>query len=151
MRRLERNRKMSRICPSCGKEHDYRYKNGQCGMCYQLAAYRTDSHYREVKKASVKKARLLNPQIEKKSQRKKRLARVGLSVEQYDRMLVEQGGVCKICGRPPKSKRLSVDHNHRTGAIRGLLCWKCNTGIGWFREDVAALRKAADYLEGVKP
>lgn len=140
-----------KICPNCGKEHSYRYRNGQCGTCYQRAAYRADARYRENKKESVQRCRTLNPQSEQKAQRKQRLARVGLSVEQYDKMLLEQGGVCKVCGKPPKNRRLSVDHNHRTGAIRGLLCFKCNYGIGWFKDDAIVLRKAADYLEGVNP
>jgi Recombination endonuclease VII len=64
----------------------------------------------------------------------------GLSVEEYDVLLEVQNGVCAICKRPErrinnKSKKLqalSVDHDHNTGRIRGLLCNNCNWGLGWF-------------------
>lgn len=61
-------------------------------------------------------------------------------------MLEEQGGVCKICKAPPLEKRLSVDHHHDSGAIRGLLCSNCNTGVGMFRDDRAILEAAIRYL-----
>lgn len=72
----------------------------------------------------------------------------GLSLEEYKAMLTEQGGVCKICKRPDELRsHLSVDHCHATGKIRGLLCDRCNTSLGKFRDDPELLRKAADYLE----
>lgn len=52
----------------------------------------------------------------------------GLSLAQYERMLFQQGGTCKICRRPRKPGRrpLNVDHDHRTSRVRGLLCFTCN-------------------------
>jgi hypothetical protein len=63
--------------------------------------------------------------------------------------LIEQGhsGVCEICGAEPNERRLCVDHNHETGEIRGLLCFKCNLALGWFKEDADRMRAAAAYLE----
>lgn len=58
----------------------------------------------------------------------------GLTAEQYDMLLAAQGGRCAICRAKPKSKRLAVDHDHRTGAVRGLLCSRCNhdlMGAAW--------------------
>lgn len=77
-------------------------------------------------------------------------ARLGLTLEGYDRLLALQGGVCAICGKPPKRNRLAVDHNHDTGAVRGLLCFRCNYGIGWFQSDAARLRKVLGYLESME-
>jgi hypothetical protein len=72
----------------------------------------------------------------------------GLSTEQYDAMLAAQGGHCAQCPWPDKPyKRLAVDHDHKTGRIRGLLCADCNRGIGLFGDDPARLRAAADYLD----
>jgi hypothetical protein len=48
---------------------------------------------------------------------------------EYDRLLALQGGGCAICGSPPVTRRLDIDHNHRTGAIRGLLCARCNRAL----------------------
>jgi Recombination endonuclease VII len=65
---------------------------------------------------------------------KKLRSSYGLTVEQYQEMVRQQNGVCAICGRPPKggkkTKRLSVDHCHKTGRIRGLLCTRCNIALG---------------------
>lgn len=78
----------------------------------------------------------------------------GITVEQYDELFKVQGGVCAICKKPESTKRrrrddsrmLSVDHCHKTGKVRGLLCHGCNAGIALFREDPEALRRAAQFL-----
>ena len=76
----------------------------------------------------------------------------GIGVPEYQKMLDAQGGVCAICSRPETSTRngklkwLAVDHNHTTGAIRGLLCSDCNTGIGKLKDSPDVLDAAATYL-----
>ena len=79
----------------------------------------------------------------------------GITMDEYERMLEEQGGACRICKRTNENGReLSVDHDHsccpgRTSCgrcVRGLLCNRCNIGLGYFREDIACLRAAAEYL-----
>lgn len=70
----------------------------------------------------------------------------GISIHDYEAMLHAQGGVCAICGAAPKKKPLVVDHDHKTGKVRGLLCNGCNSGIGHFRDDITALDAAATYL-----
>jgi hypothetical protein len=77
----------------------------------------------------------------------------GITLEEYGALLVAQGGVCKICGgharkrsKYPEHVGLHVDHDHNTKRVRGLLCDKCNQGIGCFRDVPALLRAAADYL-----
>lgn len=77
----------------------------------------------------------------------------GISLFEYGQMLVAQGGKCAICGqenagtRNGEAKAFAVDHDHKTGKIRGLLCESCNQGIGKLKDDPALLRKAADYIE----
>jgi hypothetical protein len=76
----------------------------------------------------------------------------GITLEEYDAKLAEQGGVCGICEREPNPDiSLHVDHDHETGAIRGLLCFPCNQAIGSLREDPFLLRAAADYLDTHDP
>lgn len=78
----------------------------------------------------------------------------GISQAQYEALLEEQGGVCAICHRPEKSKNaknLSVDHDHVTGKVRGLLCSFCNHALGYFRDDITALERAIDYLKANAP
>ena len=69
-----------------------------------------------------------------------------MTEEQYQEKLLAQGGVCWICGRPPKTRHLNVDHNHKTKKVRGLLCFLCNQGIGFFRDNPEFLLRAIDYL-----
>jgi hypothetical protein len=72
----------------------------------------------------------------------------GLTLEQYDAMLEAQNGVCAICGEArPEERTLHVDHDHVTGVIRGLLCFRCNNALGDFREEYELFRRAADYLD----
>jgi hypothetical protein len=73
----------------------------------------------------------------------------GITLADYDEMFEAQGGVCAICGKPQQShngRRLDVDHDHKTGKVRGLLCNKCNTVIGLIYEDHDILLKAATYI-----
>jgi len=64
----------------------------------------------------------------------------------YQLLLTAQGGVCKICEEPPLERNLVVDHDHGTGRIRGLLCPKCNFGLGAFKDDIVRLAGAMRYL-----
>lgn len=76
------------------------------------------------------------------------LKRYGLSHVDYYTMLEAQGRACKTCLTPfEQHGEANVDHNHRTGKVRGLLCVRCNRGIGLFRDDPLSLRRAATYLE----
>src|SRR5690242_4430850 len=71
----------------------------------------------------------------------------GITVGMYHMMLIKQQGLCRICNGPPIGKiRLSVDHDHKTGKVRGLLCDKCNQAIGAFNENTSIMQQAIDYL-----
>lgn len=81
------------------------------------------------------------------SRRNKLLREYGITPEQYDEMLAQQGGVCAICELPCKTgKRLAVDHDHKSGRVRGLLCMNCNRGIGHFQDDARLTARATKYL-----
>jgi hypothetical protein len=76
----------------------------------------------------------------------------GISRADYDRMLLEQGGGCAICGATPsdptrpRDKVLHVDHDHVTGVVRGLLCNQHNRALGLFADDPELLQRAIGYL-----
>lgn len=73
----------------------------------------------------------------------------GITYQDYESLLQQQGGGCAICGetKPFKDKRfLNVDHCHSTGQVRGILCQPCNTGIGKFKDSTDLLTKAITYL-----
>jgi hypothetical protein len=77
----------------------------------------------------------------------------GIGLTDYIQMVVERGNKCDICGQPEtqmrggKVKALAVDHNHTTGAVRGLLCSDCNTGLGKLGDSVDRLKAAIAYLD----
>jgi hypothetical protein len=72
-----------------------------------------------------------------------------LSLEDYNLILSAQKSSCAICEAHETTLNswLSVDHDHSNGTVRGLLCRKCNTGLGGFRDSVENLQKAIEYLE----
>lgn len=72
----------------------------------------------------------------------------GITIEAYNLLLEWQGGVCYICRKPSRVRRLAVDHDHKTGKVRGLLCRRCNREIlGYFANDqVDVFQRAIDYL-----
>jgi len=76
-------------------------------------------------------------------------AKFGITLEIYDVILTDQDGGCAICGKTPKEegRRLHVDHDHQTGMIRGLLCVRCNQGLGCFKDNIMNLRTAIGYLQ----
>ena len=74
--------------------------------------------------------------------------RYGITGAQYDALYEYQSGKCYICQRATgKTRRLSVDHDHVTGEVRGLLCRPCNDILGHLRDDVLALERAVRYLQ----
>lgn len=72
----------------------------------------------------------------------------GITLEEYEQKLEDQGGVCAICGKPDEveGRRMAIDHCHDTGAVRGLLCGNCNRGLGNFQDSHQLVAKAAEYL-----
>lgn len=120
--------------------------------------YRTK--YPEKQREYVKRYRAKYPEkcrkMQKRYQAKHREERrgwrmkynYGLPLEDYNRMFAKQNGCCKICGKHQSGfkKRLFVDHDHKTGRIRGLLCFKCNAGIGNFDDDAVRMSDAIKYL-----
>lgn len=75
--------------------------------------------------------------------------RYGMVDSDYEAMLAAQGGGCRICGRQNEAGRnwLAIDHDHRTGAVRGLLCDRCNRTLGSVKDSVVLLRCMVAYLE----
>jgi len=71
----------------------------------------------------------------------------GMTQEQYERRLAQQGGGCAVCGRAPKAgKSLHIDHDHETGYVRGLLCFKCNAALGQLGDDLGRIERALTYV-----
>jgi hypothetical protein len=95
--------------------------------------------------------RAANPEAAHRVGRRSHLLnRYGITIEQYEALVVAQDGCCAICGsdnpRSHKRRYFAIDHDHITGKIRGLLCIPCNTGIGGLQDDPALLESALRYL-----
>jgi hypothetical protein len=96
-----------------------------------------------------------NPEKIAVSKRVGRLRQYNLSQADYIAMLHAQGGVCAICRQPEtvldhrtkNPKSLAVDHDHRTGAVRALLCARCNYSLGLVNDDVPVLESMIAYLK----
>ena len=77
---------------------------------------------------------------------KKRCARHGLTEEEFWSMYEEQDGTCPICDRHIEAEDSAIDHNHTTGEVRGILCKKCNRGLGLLGDNPEILNRAETYL-----
>lgn len=108
-------------------------------------------HYQKNREAILEKRRatyLANKEAGTPAWRARHLKYTyGITYSLYTDQLARQGGVCAICRNPPTGRVLDVDHNHTTGAVRGLLCRGCNTSLGKFKDSPELLRAAAAYLE----
>ena len=89
-----------------------------------------------------------NPHRRKIILRRSRLkSRYGLNEDQFEAMRIFQDNCCACCGNKFKGKRpIHIDHCHKTGKVRGLLCNNCNAGLGLFHDNIEILQKAIDYL-----
>ena len=115
-------------------------KDGKRTRCKQC-----ESQDQKDKKRQSLEQDYLGTRLKERANNLKRM--FGMSLEEYNDKLSKQKGVCAICGGLCKSgKRLAVDHNHKTGKIRDLLCGNCNGGLGKFQDNAELLVKAANYL-----
>lgn len=104
---------------SCHPDRKH-YSKGLCRPCYERQPAKRESYLKRV---------------------------YGLTLNQYDEMLMAQNGLCAICGGKERNDELlAIDHNHVTGEVRGLLCRLCNASLGGFGDDPNILAKAITYL-----
>lgn len=144
---------MSR-CKSCLKDIDLKRKDKTSQYKKKWKMNNKDkakNYYENNKEKILRKSRERNATPEGKIKQKIiNLKRYNLTLEQYNKMLINQNHKCAICNIDEvntKTKRLVVDHNHNTNEIRNLLCSPCNFLIGLAKENPEILRKSAEYLE----
>jgi len=80
----------------------------------------------------------------------RRFKNYGITEKEYWKLLNEQNGRCFICNKMPKNKTLAVDHCHKTGKVRRLLCDACNKYIGYIEENIQTAKNVVSYLEKFK-
>jgi len=132
-----------RIKPTitCGHPERKHHVHGMCEPCWIVSDKRKEQYA----------LKMQDPDKRQKASATRRAYKLeklyNLTPEDYDRMLKAQGGACAICRVvKPAKNRLSVDHDHATGKVRGLLCVPCNRALGYF-ENIEWLPKAQTYLQ----
>ena len=132
-------------------EEPYGSDNCRWKKCFVKKTPEQQAYSKEYMAEWFRKRRASDPEFQFKSSLKRHY---GITLEDYYEMYENQNGVCAICKgneitvdkRTKKVRRLSVDHCHDTGKIRGLLCTGCNTGIGCLQHSIQHLQSAIDYL-----
>ena len=137
--RPERGRRFGRWSSCCDCERSYRQsERGRFLQNKRMADFRVRLKQRD-------------PQELRRREKQGNLRRLyGIGIDEYERLFESQNGKCAICGTTDAGgrwkRRLQVDHNHKTGAIRELLCNGCNAGLGNFKDNESVLRLAIQYL-----
>ncbi len=137
-----------KICGKCKlpKEPFYKDKNSKDGLARWCKD--CDKSWRKTPEFVAKRRKRRNEAYHNGELRDKKLKyHFGFSLEDYNAMFVSQGGVCAICSETSKDgRRLSVDHDHATDKVRGLLCGSCNRAIGLLKDKPSVAMSAASYL-----
>lgn len=159
----------TKICTSCKDElpntTEYFYvgKKGklknQCKICFQIFYLRRRLELTSLSRINyqLNKAERLEQKKEyhQRSKEKRRIYNIGkkfgITEQEYQSLMNNQRGLCKICGRslvePDSIRSPAIDHNHTTGLVRALLCADCNTALGLVHENVSTLQSMISYIE----
>jgi hypothetical protein len=123
-----------RACPKCGGYQRYAVS----GRCSNL----------ECRRKVEAEWRRKNPDKVQQKNRKRKMGYYGLSVDDFDILMEKQNNCCAICKKTCITGRaLAIDHDHNTNIVRGLLCNKCNQGLGFFNDSIDLLEGAVLYLK----
>lgn len=141
-------------CVECNRKRVAEYQRSPAGKAALKRYFSSPKgrearrRFRETEKSIEAERRYAASPARKASRRKFRWRVVyGLSETAYNKILAAQNGVCAICKEPPLGQYLSVDHDHNTGEVRGLLHSHCNFILGHARDNPHLLTRAADYLK----
>lgn len=148
---------MIKICPKCQEllpTSSFNKSNRRdgfqtyCRACHnkmQREKYSSSPEQKVKRQLRANRRKERDPFVSKKSELKRLY---NITFEEYMKMFIDQGEVCAICKEKCKTKKmLSVDHNHETKKVRGLLCNRCNVSLGLLRENIALIKRAVEYLE----
>jgi len=130
---------VKKVCPECQRDFIVSFINKKYCSNVCMNKFNKRNYYQNNKDKWEEnwKRRTIN----------RRLKQFGITEEEYTEMVVSQDGKCDICGQHPSKKSLCVDHDHKTGKVRGLLCDKCNTGIGNLEDNITYLKNSIKYLK----
>jgi hypothetical protein len=132
-------------CKACFREQAAeRYRADPSKAIERARRWQADNRERHLRNQRARRER---PEVKAKERAGHLRRAFGITQERYEELLGAQDGGCAVCSKEPKTgKSLHVDHDHDTGAIRGLLCFSCNAALGHLREDEERIRALAAYL-----
>lgn len=146
--RFEAIKRTARFCKKCRVLRDKERSAAWAIRNRELVSQRARQAYKENPErflAAAKRYQVSHPEKIKRDNRYYLLRRYGLSFEDYNAMVKVQNGRCYIC--KAATDKLYVDHCHKTGKTRALLCSSCNAGLGGFRDSVEILTSAIEYIK----
>jgi len=135
---------LSKSCVKCG-ETDRSPSNGSCQPCNRARAERFRKANPEIASSRTAAWQRRNPDAGRNA---RYLRKYGISLPEYLRLVREQEGCCAGCGAEPflGDKNLDVDHDHKTGKVRGLLCGDCNRAVGLLQDSSVVASRIVKYL-----
>lgn len=142
----------TKTCPGCTRNlpiEQFRWDNKSKGVRKSRCGVCENARMRKYRAATLEQSRARDRAAYQRTAHAVYLGnlqrRYGITAAQAEQ--VAAATHCGLCGRPRRKRRLVVDHCHRTGINRGVICSSCNAGLGQFQDDPAVLRQAADYIE----
>lgn len=141
-------------CNTCNKELSEEffgaYQDRRDGKTFGKIRRRKKCKYCRSQETSARYAN--NPILRRKTNEIARTSRLRklykITDQEFESLSVKQNKSCAICLKQ-SDQRLNIDHCHITGSVRGLLCWNCNIGLGYFKDNIEFLDKAIKYLKGI--
>jgi hypothetical protein len=139
---------VTKVCTKCKEEKNLdQFKNRRGNQKHLLHSwcksceYKASQDWRKLNPEKVRIYRAKDPWT-----LKKRTRRLGMTVEEFWNMYESQEGKCAICLQDIAAENSAIDHNHKTGKIRGILCKSCNRGIGLLKDSSEVLNRGSNYL-----
>ena len=138
----------TRVCTKCNTEKPLEQFHKANGGRHRRRVCKVCQHKRQAVNNSSTPEKIAH---RRRQAYKYKLKEYGLTLESFDALLLQQNGQCKICDRVLNTGEVdsvaNVDHCHKTGIVRGILCFVCNTGLGKFKDSPELLGRAKKYLE----
>lgn len=150
---LDKSNRNPKPCRSCANS----IKSGGTGavyndkgekLCISCQRYKPPNEFYKNKKNNLHSlCKECSPKDSKEYHKEVyRYKKYDITKEDFEQLVENQGGKCKICNKR-LNEEIHIDHNHRTGKVRGVLCGKCNKGLGQFEDDITILTNAIKYLK----